>query len=201
MPRAKPKSTKKKLKRKRPQQGLTPKRLRFVAEYLASFDATRAARAAGYSENSVMSLGCQLLKDPKVAAEIAKRTKRVAEKFEVSSERIMRELSRVAFGDPRRVLSWGPRGVTLRPSDELTDDEAAAVSSVAQTKGRSSSLKVSLHDKVRALEILAKCNGMMLDRVKVENPEELARQIAEAQAAIAGGDSIFPAPPEKVRAA
>ena len=53
---------------------LTKKHQVFVAEYLACLDSAQAARKAGYSKRTAQSQGCQLLKHPKIAAEIAKQT-------------------------------------------------------------------------------------------------------------------------------
>jgi hypothetical protein len=59
-------------------------------------------------------------------------------------------------------MTWGPDGVTLRPSSELTEEQAAAVESVTETRTASGSgtTKVTLHSKTRAMELGAKLLGM-----------------------------------------
>ena len=49
---------------------LTPKQQLFVMEYLVDLNATRAAKAAGYSERTAESQGSRLLSNVKVAAAI-----------------------------------------------------------------------------------------------------------------------------------
>lgn len=49
---------------------LTNKQRIFVAEYVVDFNATRAAIAAGYSENSARAIGHENLTKPDIAAEI-----------------------------------------------------------------------------------------------------------------------------------
>jgi hypothetical protein len=36
--------------------------------------------------------------------------------------------------DTRRIFTWGPCGVSLRPSDELTDDEAAIIAEITEMR-------------------------------------------------------------------
>jgi phage terminase small subunit len=55
-------------------------------------------------------------------------------------------------------MTWGPAGVILKPSSELTDEQAAAVESIAETHtaAGSGTTKVTLHGKLKALELGAK---------------------------------------------
>jgi hypothetical protein len=72
------------------------------------------------------------------------------------------ELARVAFGDPRRVMSWGPGGVRLRPSAELADEEAAIVAEMGETTTKEGgSLRLKTVDKLSALRLLAQHLGML----------------------------------------
>ena len=73
----------------------------------------------------------------------------------MTADRVVLELARVAFGDPRRVMSWGPGGVRLRPSAELADEEAAIVAEVGETTTKEGgSLRVKTVDKLGALRLL-----------------------------------------------
>lgn len=72
-------------------------------------------------------------------------------------------------------MAWGPGGVALRDSAELSDDEAAAVAEVSETWSENGgSRKVKLHDKVAALEKLAKHVGLYDDKgdttIVINNP-------------------------------
>ncbi len=140
---------------------MTPRQRRFVEEYLVDLNATRAAKRAGYTARSAKDHGYRLLKNPAVAAAVAKAQGRRAARTRVSADRVVTELAKVAFGDPRRLLSWGPDGVVLRDSSELTEAEAALVSEVSETRtAAGGTRKVKLHCKLSALNALGKHLGL-----------------------------------------
>jgi phage terminase small subunit len=140
---------------------MTPRQRRFVEEYLVDLNATAAAKRAGYSARSVQHNGYRLLKNPAIAAAVAKAQARRAARTQVSADRVVTELAKVAFGDPRRLLSWGPDGVVLRDSSELTEAEAALVSEVSETRtAAGGTRRVKLHCKLTALNALGKHLGL-----------------------------------------
>lgn len=134
---------------------------RFVDEYLVDLNATQAAIRAGYSEKSAASQAHELLKNPKVEAAIQAKRARLSKKLEISTERVLNELARVAFSDMRNVAEWNAGGVDFKDSSTLSDDVAAAVSEVSSDTTRSKDgvtvkHKIKLHDKMRALEMLSR---------------------------------------------
>ncbi len=140
---------------------MTPRQRRFVEEYLVDLNATAAAKRAGYTARSAKDHGYRLLKNPAVAAAVAKAQAKRAARTRVSADRVVTELAKVAFGDPRRLLSWGPDGVVLRDSSELTEAEAALVSEVSETRtAAGGTRKVKLHCKLSALNALGKHLGL-----------------------------------------
>ena len=140
---------------------MTPKQRRFVEEYLVDLNATGAAKRAGYSAKSARTRGYRLLQNPEVAAAVAKAQDKRTARTQVSADRVVTELAKVAFGDPRRLLSWGPGGVVLRDSSELTEAEAALVSEVSETRtAAGGTRKVKLHCKLTALNALGKHLGL-----------------------------------------
>lgn len=139
---------------------MTAKERRFVDEYLISGNATEAAISAGYAKRSAANTGWRLMRKAEISAAIADRAKAVANKADVTAERVLREYARLAFGDPRSVADWGPDGVALRPSSELTDEQAALIESVRETKD---GVAFKLHSKVAALEGLAKHLGLFIN--------------------------------------
>ena len=105
---------------KKKERGLTPKQRRFVEEYLIDLNATAAARRAGYSEKTADRIGPELLGKTCVSNAIEAAQKKRSARTEVTQDRVILELARIAFLDPRKVFKWGPEGVTLLPSDGLT---------------------------------------------------------------------------------
>lgn len=182
---------------------LTPQQALFVEEYLVDRNATQAAIRAKYSPKSAAAQASELLKVPKVAKAVAAGIAARTQRLEISGDRVLQELAKIAFVDLRKAVRWGksPNGlgaypVELVPSEELDDDTAAAVSEVALTE---TGVKIKLHDKRAALVDLGKHLGLFVDRVKIDNPEEIARGIAAAQKAIESG-AAFPAPPSEAAA-
>lgn len=76
--------------------GLTAKQERFVAEYLVDGNATRAAIAGGYSERTAARIGSELLTKPNVKAALDAGRKRLAEKLELTAEKVLADIARVA---------------------------------------------------------------------------------------------------------
>ena len=141
---------------------MTPKQQRFVEEYLVDLNATQAAIRAGYSARSAKSQGPSTLKVPVVAQAIARAQAARAERTRVTADRVVKELAKVAFGDPRRLLTWGPKGIELRDSQALTEAEAALVSEISENKTASGggTRRVKLHCKMAALTALGRHFGV-----------------------------------------
>jgi phage terminase small subunit len=145
---------------------MTPKRQRFVDEYLIDLNATQAAIRAGYSAKTAGSIGEEILKIPEVAYAIAARQAKVAEKLEITQERIAAELAKIGFADVRQLFD--DEG-NLKKLSELDDKAAACISSIDLSDGDIA--KVRLWDKRAALVDLGKHLGMFKERVSVENPD------------------------------
>jgi phage terminase small subunit len=145
---------------------MTPKQEQFVQAYLLDPNATKAAIAAGYSPKTAQEQGSRLLSNVMVAEAIAKAQTERAERVEVTADEILRELKRIGLGNARDVMSWGPDGVRLKPSSQLTEDQAATVAEASQSiTQHGGSIKLKMHDKVAALTLMGKHLGMFTDRV------------------------------------
>lgn len=153
---------------------LTPKQQAFVLEYLKDTNATQAAIRAGYSERTAPQQGPRLLENVGVAAAISASMAKRAKRVEVSADRILQELTRIAFADVRNLFVWDEERACYVPSRELTDDEAAAIQSVKSKTTRFTSedgtekqeihLELKTYDKLSALEKIMKHLGMFIER-------------------------------------
>ncbi len=158
---------------------------RFVDEYVADpSNATQAYLRAGYkcTAEAARRAASRLLTRVDVAALVAERQRALQQRVEVTQDKVVRELVRIAFADQRQLVSWGPDGVVLRKSTALSDEDAAAVAEVAQTVTQGGgSLRVKAHDKVRALELLGKHLGIFEadNRRKVDGTIEFVRRIVD----------------------
>jgi len=146
---------------------LTGRQAAFVREFVACGVAKHAAIRAGYSEKSAEAQAGALMKNPRVAEAIAKGRARLEERTNVTGERILLELARIAFSDitqtARIVQRKWPNGKTYMaievvPTDQLDEHERAALSEISEGK---QGLKVKQHDKVKALELLMRNKGML----------------------------------------
>lgn len=146
---------------------LTERQARFVEEYLLDLNATQAAIRAGYSQKSAEKIGHQLLEKTRVREAIAEGKIRRSQRTEISADRVILELARIAFSDPREVMEWGPYGVRLKDSASLTEEQAASVAEVSE--GKDGVMKLKKHDKVKALELLGKHIGIFREKVESEN--------------------------------
>lgn len=106
---------------------LNDKQIRFCDEYLIDFNASAAARRAGYSARSAHSQAHDLLKKPEVQAYLTKKKEKVATKLEVSMERTLLEIARVAYSDPRNLFEDDGRMKNIK---DLDADTAAVISSI-----------------------------------------------------------------------
>lgn len=153
--------------------GLTAQQETFatgIASGMTQADAYRQAypKSLKWAEKSVWERASRLAASDKVQSRVNELGKKAAAANEVTVERIVRELALIAFGNKRAVMAWGPGGLLLKESTDLTDDEAAQVSEVKETTSATGgSLSLKTHDKVKALELLGKHVGMFLDKVEL----------------------------------
>lgn len=152
---------------------LTPKQEAFCLHFHEFGNASDAYRHAYNAQNmkpeTVNRKAKELLDNGKITARLKELYAPALEKAEVTSERIVTELARIAFGSARDVMEWGPNGVILKKSDDLTDDQAAGIAEVSESTTKDGgSLKLKRHDKVKALELLGRHLGMFTDKVKSE---------------------------------
>jgi phage terminase small subunit len=146
---------------------LTPKQETFCQEYLKDLNGTQAAIRAGYSEKTAQEQSSELLSKPMVLQRVNELKAERSARIQVSADDVLKELIRIAYADPRSVMSWGPDGVLLQDSSLLTDDAAALVSEVSETKSNAgSSVKIKLHDKLSALDKLGRHLKLFTDKIE-----------------------------------
>jgi len=112
--------------------------------------------------------GSELLRKPQVAARVQEirdeQVSQLHDRFFVTKERILQELSRVGFMNIREIVD--ARGeLKVKSLDDLTDDQTACIASIHQTTN--GALKVTFADKMRALEAMGKHLGMFTEKVEV----------------------------------
>ena len=112
------------------------RRTLFIEAYLANGgNATNAAKAAGFSEKTAHVQGCVLLKHPKVIHRLDERRKELAQKYELTTENVIRSLAQAVYFDPRKL--YDEQG-NLKPITDLDDDTAQALSGFEVTEEKGS---------------------------------------------------------------
>lgn len=106
-------------------QAAADRKAKFIESYITNGgNATEAAKAAGFSPKTARSQGARLLTDVDTIAAVAARRSALVEKFELTTERTLQEIARLAYFDPRKM--YRPDG-TLKGIHELDSDTAAAI--------------------------------------------------------------------------
>jgi len=145
---------------------LTPKRARFVEEYLVDINGKAAAIRAGYSPKNAEVQASRLLSYPKVRIVLEDAMQARSKRTKVTADHVITEYARLAFANMRDY--WPRAGETIDLS-RLDQDRTAAIEEitideVVDTNGvihRSTHLK--LRDKKAALDSLARHLGMFVD--------------------------------------
>lgn len=137
---------------------LNDKQKSFCNEFIKDFNITNAAIRAGYAKNSAHVTGSRLLKNDKVQAYLSKLKHERQERTQITQDRIVEGLARIAFGDIRDILTWDhEKGrVYLKPMDEIGD----AGTMIDEIKETENGISVKRPDRMKAYEMLARHIGL-----------------------------------------
>lgn len=138
--------------------GLTEKQKSFVDEYLIDLCATKAAIRAGYSKKTAKAQGCELLKNPKIKAAVARHRKARAERTGIDSDYVLHELATLADTNMLDYIKVDKNGTASVDLSKLTRDQAKAIQEVTvdDIGGVITRVKFKLVDKLRTLDLLGK---------------------------------------------
>jgi hypothetical protein len=162
----------KKLKKKkrgnsqRDDNGFTKKEMRFIKAYCISFNATKAAREAGYSEGKRKEKGWEVLQKGYILDEIHRRIAKKEKRMELKSEDVLKQYMRVAFFNPAIMYDENDNFVGIH---KLPPQAQTMIKSIKKKKTAFGiETKVELHDAMQAMEKCALHLGMMLPKLKVD---------------------------------
>jgi phage terminase small subunit len=160
--------------RKASTEGFTAKQEAFIMAMSASPDgeawgnASAAARLAGYKHKNAGIYACQLMKNPKIYAAIDAHRRKVMQKFGISEECIIQELSAIAFSNIKDFFddSWNLKKIKDLPLNVSAALSCDYVQSAVNNSGiqTGSITRIKMHDKLRAIELLGKHLGMWTDK-------------------------------------
>lgn len=143
---------------------LSEKHEMFCREYIIDFNASQAAIRAGYLPTNAGQTGHALLNNPKITDRIQQLKRDRIARLQITGDRVVRELARIAFADITQITSFDNNGLRVKTSEEISQDHTAAIASLAQMSGKEGkSVKVKMHSKEKALELLGRHLGIFKD--------------------------------------
>lgn len=146
---------------------LSARQRSFVVEYMRDFNATQAAVRTGYSLRSARSIGSENLTKPNITKAIEEQLVKAG----VTSDRIMVELAKMAFGMDIADFDGLAQGKSLSElrAAGVPTRFVKKIKTRREVEGRGEDQKTfevreyEMHDPVRALEDLAKIKKMFTD--------------------------------------
>jgi phage terminase small subunit len=189
---------------------LTPKQKIFVLEYMKDFNATRAAKAAGYSAKTARQIGQKNL--TKLAVQeallrekdgLSQRTERL--RMEIDDIRNeYRNIALLDMADYIRVAEGGE--IQVIPFDQLPEGAAKYIKKLKERRVIKESkdgetimvydnIEFELHDKMKALENLGRSEGMFKENV--HHTHEISEIIRDIRKKIDGKTAGLPSEDEK----
>lgn len=158
---------------------LTNKQRLFIDYYLQSFNASDAARKAGYSEKTARQIGQENLSKPDIQGEIQSRLSEV----HMSAEEALKLLADIARGDMALMMDVSSVGFNL---DMQRAQELGLTKLIKRVKQKTTTfiakkeseedrevteLEVELYDALGAIRDVLKVHGKFTDRVDVTNSD------------------------------
>jgi phage terminase small subunit len=159
-----------------PRVRFTPMQHLFIEAYLVSKNITKAAIAAGCKERSAHAVGWKWFNKTEIRAEIDARLAATLDRYAVTSDRIIRELAKLAFGNLDDFIVVQDDGTVSVDFGTATREQVASLSGIEideYSEGRGDSakpvrrVKLKFSEKRQALMDLAKLTRMMpADRIE-----------------------------------
>jgi phage terminase small subunit len=130
------------------------------------FNGTRAAIAAGYSARTARSIASRKLKQVNIQTAIARKML----KLELSTDRVLLEIARMALVDP--AAFYEADGVTLKNIHSMDPAARRAIAQLEMTADGISKLR--LQNKVESARLLANVLDMIKQRISLDGQLDLS---------------------------
>lgn len=171
---------------------LTGKQKRFCEEYILDWNATRAAKAAGYSEDTACSIGNENLRKPEIKSYIETLQSDLEKIAGISRLRVLKEHEKLAFSSIAHLHNtW----IERKEFEQLTHEQKACIAEIStQTRMERNPIedgepiqvdfvKIKLYDKQKSLDSISKMLGY-------DAAKNININIPEKQKFIIGGQEI-----------
>lgn len=140
---------------------LTSRQRAFISYYLECWNASEAARKAGYSAKTARQMGAENLSKPSIREEIDRRLKALA----ISADEVLARLQAQATASMAEFVNvnqeTGQPAIDLREAQKA--DKLHVLKKISITdKG----LTIELYDAQGALQLLGKYHGLFTDKIE-----------------------------------
>lgn len=153
-------------------EGISEMQQRFCEQYVMNYNIKTSLRKAGYSETSTAQ-GYTLRRKPGVQRYIQWLKARIMNDTLVTGRDIIDQWIRIAFADMTDFVDIHRTSITLKPANEMDGQLVKAIK-----MGRDG-VSIELHDKLKALDSLAKYTADMpkdYKQILDERKQELLEQ-------------------------
>jgi phage terminase small subunit len=158
---------------------LPPRQRLFIHEYLIDLNGTQAAIRAGYSKRTARITAAQLLAKPNIKKAVEVAIEKKISDLVMSREEILKELSLIGRSDLKNYFYINEAGeIQAKMFDEMPEGASRALESIEENRviresadGSESNIvndkiKFKGHDKIRALELLGRNQGMFPTKIE-----------------------------------
>lgn len=170
---------------------LTDKQRKFIDEYLIDLNATRAYKTVYInckSDEAANAASSRLLRNVKVQEEIEKQQQKIQERTQVTQDKVINELAKIAFSNATDYVEIQTRkikhrywdsdlkefvyeegdvyeqDIVLKDTKELNQDQKAAIASIKNTRH---GIAIEQCNKVEALRLLGQHLGLFKDNAHI----------------------------------
>lgn len=144
---------------------LTDQQEVFVSAYLRTFNATRSAIEAGYSEATAYSQGSRLLKNAEISSRVRARVQEAA----MSADEVLYHLAEIARGDMGDLLDSSGNVDMEKAREYQRTGLIKKISQRTYTTEDSDSVEwdIEPYDRIKALELLGKNHKLFTDKMEL----------------------------------
>lgn len=146
-----------------PEFALHDKDIGFINQYIMDFSAVDACVRMGYEHPKTAA--DRFMKKPGVQMEILRRQEAIAKRSMVTVDRVLEEYARIAFSDLTDFVSYEDGKVVVHNTNEV---DGAILEELSEGPN---GVKIKLHSKMKALEMLAKYTGVNREKIELSGPE------------------------------
>ncbi len=141
---------------------------RFCEEYIVDMNGKKAAIRAGYNPKTATQQAARLLTYDNVLEKIQSLMEEQSKRTEVTADRVIKELAKVAFQNPSDVVDLNTGHILPDVSTEdLSTISGIRVKKIPMKNGEGEEIEMRFPDKVRALELLGRHLGIFSDKYKL----------------------------------